>query len=85
MFSPAHASEDGYGDFLVAAPLYYFKMWDSGTLVRDMIPCKDGSGQAGMYDKVNGKFYGSSSNASFIAGPEIIDPIGEDSGSEDDN
>ena len=68
----------------VAATLYYFKMWVSGTLVRDLIPCKDGSSQVGMYDMVDGKFYGSSSNASFVAGPELVDPIGEDTGGEDD-
>jgi len=68
----------------VAATLYYFKMWIGGTLIRDLIPCKDGSSQVGMYDMVDGKFYGSSSNASFVAGPELIDPIGEDTGGEDD-
>jgi hypothetical protein len=37
-----------------------------------------------MYDLVNGKFYASDSNASFSAGPEIIDVSDDIGGSDGD-
>jgi hypothetical protein len=37
--------------------IYYAKIWDNGTLVRDYIPVLDKSGVACLYDKVNKQFY----------------------------
>ena len=54
------------------AKLYYFKLFVNGTLVRDLIPCKNSSNVVGMYDLVNRVFYTSPNNAAFVAGPEVI-------------
>lgn len=51
--------------------VYYCKIWQSGTLVRDFVPVIWGDGVAGMYDKVNGVFYKSITTTEFTAGPEI--------------
>ena len=54
------------------AKLYYFKLFVNGTLVRDLIPCKNSSNVVGMYDLINRVFYTSPNNAAFVAGPEVI-------------
>ena len=52
--------------------LYYFKIYDNGTLVRDYVPVKRISdGAIGLYDKVNKLFYGNDGTDSFGAGPEV--------------
>ena len=51
--------------------IYYFKIYDNGTLIRDMVPVKDLSGVACMYDKVSGQFFYNAGTGDFIAGPEI--------------
>lgn len=52
--------------------VYSCKIYDNGTLVRDFVPCKDADGVVGLYDNVNGQFYGSSSSTdAFFAGPEV--------------
>ncbi|MBR1587711.1 MAG: hypothetical protein IJ658_05240 [Kiritimatiellae bacterium] len=48
--------------------LYGFKIWESGTLVRDYIPYIR-NGAAGLYDRVNGTFL--SGNRSFAYGGDI--------------
>lgn len=53
------------------AKLYYFKLFVEGTLVRDMVPCKNSSDVVGLYDLVNDVFYTSPNGALFVAGPEI--------------
>ena len=51
--------------------LYYFKLWINGSLVRDLIPCKNSNNVVGMYDVVNNTFYTSPNGAAFVAGPEV--------------
>lgn len=53
------------------ADIYYFKLFVNGTLVRDMVPCKDSNNVVGMYDVVNNTFYTSPNGAAFVAGPEV--------------
>lgn len=53
------------------AKLYYFKLFVEGSLVRDMVPCKNSSDVVGLYDLVNDVFYTSPNGALFVAGPEI--------------
>jgi hypothetical protein len=48
--------------------LYSFKMYDNNVLVRDFIPVKNASNIVGLYDKVYGVFYTTSTGA-FTAGP----------------
>lgn len=53
------------------ARLYSFKVYESGTLVRDLVPCINPSNVAGVYDIVNDVFYGSANGNSLIAGDPI--------------
>ena len=54
--------------------LYSLKIYDSGTLIRDLIPSKDESGNIGLWDDVNGVFYANAGTGTFTAGPEIHAP-----------
>ena len=52
--------------------LYYLKMYDNGTLVRDFIPVqKTSNNRVALYDKVEKKYYYSSGTEDFIAGPKL--------------
>ena len=52
------------------AKVYYCKIWNGGTLVRDFIPVR--VGQVGyMYDKVSGQLFGNSGTGSFTLGNDI--------------
>lgn len=53
------------------AKLYYFKLFVGGTLVRDLIPCKNSNNVVGMYDVVNNVFYTSPNGNAFVAGPAV--------------
>lgn len=53
------------------AKLYYFKLFVEGSLVRDMVPCKNSSNVVGLYDLVNDVFYTSPNGAAFVAGPAV--------------
>ena len=55
----------------VEADLYYFKLFVNGTLVRDLIPCKNSNNVVGMYDVVNDVFYTSPNGNAFVAGPVV--------------
>lgn len=49
---------------------YYFKIYDNGTLVRDMIPVR--VGQVGyMYDKISGTLFGNAGTGDFIFGNDV--------------
>lgn len=40
-------------------------------VVMDLIPCKNATGEVGMYDIINGKFYGNAGSGDFIPGTEM--------------
>ena len=42
-----------------------------GALIRQFIPCKNPAGIVGMYDLVEGQFYGNSGTGTFIPGEEV--------------
>ncbi len=56
----------------VKMKLYYFKMWDDGTLVRDFVPALNPDGKIGMYDTVNGVFYENKGTGTFIGGQPVF-------------
>ena len=56
------------------ARLYSFKIYDNGTLIRDFVPCTNTSGTVGLYDMVNGIFYGNAGTGVFTAGVEVESP-----------
>lgn len=53
------------------ATVYSMQIYDNGVLVRDFVPCKNASGVAGLYDTVNGKFYGNAGSGSFAVGADV--------------
>lgn len=48
-----------------------FIIYDDGILQRDYIPCQNPSGEIGMYDTVNGEFYGNDGTDDFIGGSPV--------------
>ena len=52
--------------------LYYFKIWDNGTLVRDFVPALNPDGKIGMYDLVGGRFYENAGTGTFIGGQPVF-------------
>lgn len=54
--------------------LYNCAIYDNGTLVRDFVPCKNPAGAIGLYDTVNGTFYGNAGTGAFTAGPTVLLP-----------
>lgn len=57
-----------------AQRIYSCKLYQSGTLVRDFIPCKNASGTVGLWDDVGGQFYANAGTGTFTAGPVALDP-----------
>lgn len=47
------------------------QIYDNGVLVRDLVPWRNFDGRIGMYDKLNGVFYGNAGTGEFIAGSEL--------------
>ena len=51
--------------------LFDFKMYDNGTLIRDLVPCKrDSDSKYGAYDVVNDVFYPSANSVALTGGAE---------------
>ena len=50
--------------------LYSCQIYDNGTLVRDFVPCINGSGEVGLYDLVGKQFYGNAGTGVFT-GSEV--------------
>lgn len=57
------------------APMRVFscQIWDNGTLIRQYAPCIDPNGAVGLYDVVEGKFYGNAGTGTFVAGDELLE------------
>lgn len=68
---------NNFGDSVSAAidfaelKLFGCQLYENGTLVRDFVPCKSASGEAGLYDLVNRVFYTNAGTGTFIAGPTV--------------
>lgn len=58
-------------DGFASMRLYGCKIYDTDgvTLVRDFVPVRNSSNEIGLYDVINGEFYGNSGSGSFTAGP----------------
>lgn len=48
--------------------LYYFKIYESGVLVRNYVPCTDSNGVAGLYETINGTFHTSTTTTQYTSG-----------------
>ena len=51
--------------------IYSCKIYKSGVLTRDFVPCKNSSGSIGLYDLVGAQFYQNSGTGTFIAGAVV--------------
>lgn len=58
----------GYGSTYSNGKLYYLKIYDGGTLLRDYIPVLDGNGVPCLYDKVSQTFYYNQGTGTFLYG-----------------
>ena len=53
--------------------IQYLKMWQDGTLIRDLVPCyRTLDNEIGLYDLVNDVFYTNSGSGSFTKGNDVI-------------
>ncbi len=52
--------------------IYYSRLYDNGTLVRNFVPAKNSSGTIGMYDTVGNKFYANAGTGTFTAGSAAL-------------
>jgi len=64
LFKVNSAGTASTGSFI--GKLYSCQIYDNGTLVRDFVPCLNVSGKSGLYDKVNGVFYGNAGTGEFM-------------------
>ena len=65
---------DGAAFGVSVVKIYYAKIWNNGTLIRNFVPVIDNTtGKVGMYDTVGGRFYGNaaSSGDDFTPGPIV--------------
>ena len=66
-------SNGSFGD-KGSGKIYFVKMWQGDTLVRNFIPVRVGN-VGYMYDKVSGQLFGNSGTGDFILGPDV-DEVG---------
>ena len=67
----ACGGSSGVSGIADAARIYSCKIYSGSGLIRQFVPCKNSSGEVGLYDEVNDVFYGNAGTGVFIAGPEI--------------
>lgn len=68
-----YVSGNPYGNYRVWGKLYGCRIWDNGTLVRELVPCyRKTDAEPGMYDLVNDVFYTNAGTGTFGTGPEIL-------------
>ena len=68
------APSSNYSTEALIGKMYTFQMYDNGTLIRDLVPCKrDSDNRVGAYDIVNDVFYYPPNYSSYplVAGPEV--------------
>ena len=53
--------------------IYHLAIASSTSDLFDFVPCQDPTGAAGLYDLVNGQFYGNDGTGAFLAGPVVVD------------
>lgn len=58
----------------ISARVFRVEISNGADLVRDFIPCTNPSGEVGLWDNVNGVFYGNAGTGAFVAGPVVVPP-----------
>lgn len=61
----------GNVSFFTDMRMYYYKVWDNGILLRDMIPVLDWNMTACMYDRVSNKLFYNKGTGDFTTGRQI--------------
>lgn len=61
----------GTAAYSLNGKFYSCKMYLNDDSIRDFVPCIDPSGAVGLYDLVDGKFYGNSGTGTLEAGPAV--------------
>lgn len=62
-----------------SAKIYYCKIWNNDTLVRDLIPCyRNSDNEVGMYDLVTNTFLTNKGTGTFTYGEIVSDTINEE-------
>ena len=54
-----------------ASRVYACQIYDGDTLVRDFVPCISDADGIGLFDLVEGKFYGNAGTGAFLGGEEV--------------
>lgn len=55
-----------------SARMWRCKIYVNGTLVRDFVPCRDGSNVGYLYDAANDQIYNKYGSGDLIIGPDVI-------------
>ena len=63
--------------YLGQTRFYSCKIYDNGTLVRDLLPCINPDGEIGMYDVRNGVFYANAGTDVFLYGHQLVEAFVE--------
>ena len=63
-----HKGSASASTYYTTGRMHYFKAYENGVMVRDLVPCINPYGEVGMYDVVNNKFYGNAGTGVFKAG-----------------
>lgn len=58
----------GATENMTSMRIYSCQVYDNGAIIRDFIPCQTTSGEIGLWDDVNGVFYGNAGTGTFISG-----------------
>lgn len=61
----------GLANFGPQMRVWSAKIYEGNNLIRNFSPCIDPSGKVGLYDLVEGKFYGNNGTGAFTAGPAV--------------
>jgi len=61
----------GAVQYLCSMKLSYFRVWKSGVLVGDFVPCKRLDGAGGLYDLASNHFFGNAGSGIFETGPVV--------------
>lgn len=57
----------------ISGKIYYLKIFDGTTLIRQYVPCINPDGEVGLYDLVGKKFYGNAGTGVFTAGQSLVE------------
>ena len=67
----SNGSFSGVGNYSLMR-IYKFTIYESGKVVKNLIPAKNSAGTIGMYDLVQDKFYTNAGTGTFVAGSEVL-------------